>query len=254
MPERLKKFIEDLKDNSLINSFDEARTKQGIVLPILQCLNWDIFNTDEVSPEHPAGGEVDFSLRINDVDRVFIEVKRVGWRLEQKEERQLCDYSSFKGIELAILTNGLVWQFYLPQLKCSWEQKIFWTINLKEQNLDDIVLKFSDFLEKEKIKGDEAIKIAEMVYEKQKREKKIKEALPKAWDSLINEPNELLIELVQNTTEKLCGYKPDDEQVKYFLKRSKPISPPSIIPRTDFRDRSIHSYPPGPKKKCNVLT
>lgn len=231
MSERLRKFIEDLRNNSVINSFDEAKTKQGIVLPILQCLNWDIFDTDEVSPEHPAGGEVDFSLRINDIDKIFIEVKRVGWRLEQKEERQLCDYSSFKGVELAILTNGLIWQFYLPQLKCSWEKKRFWTINLMEQDLDDIVSKFFNFLEKNKVESGEAFKNAEIIYEDAKRKKIIMEFLPKAWNEIINKPDDLLIELIQNKTEKLCGYKPDIEQVKQFLKEIKVESDIIQIPQ-----------------------
>ena len=37
------KFIDDLKAKQQIRLFDEAATKQAIILPILQLLGWSIF-------------------------------------------------------------------------------------------------------------------------------------------------------------------------------------------------------------------
>lgn len=45
----------------------------------------------------------------------------------------------------------------------------------------------------------------------------IKETFPKAWKKIITEPDELLVELLADTTEKLCGYKPDNEMVEQFM-------------------------------------
>jgi hypothetical protein len=41
--------------------------------------------------------------------------------------------------------------------------------------------------------------------------------IPKAWRKLHIEGDELLIELLSETTEKICGYRPEDSQVSEFL-------------------------------------
>jgi hypothetical protein len=41
--------------------------------------------------------------------------------------------------------------------------------------------------------------------------------LPKAWDKMIVEGNNMLIELIGNVTENLCGFKPDTGTIKRFL-------------------------------------
>ena len=62
MIEQLKSFIENLKTNPRIVSFDEAATKQAIILPILHSLGWNTYNIDEVFPEFSVeGGRVDYS-------------------------------------------------------------------------------------------------------------------------------------------------------------------------------------------------
>ena len=47
-------------------------------------------------------------LLINQKKRVFLEVKRASENLES-HEKQLLEYSFTEGIDLAVLTNGLVW-------------------------------------------------------------------------------------------------------------------------------------------------
>jgi len=96
MNEKLLHFIEALKNrkgSERLDYSDEAATKQGIVLRILSFLNWDAFNIDEVRPEYVVDtGRIDYSLKINGKDRVFIEVKRAGEELDGHEE-QLLNYS-----------------------------------------------------------------------------------------------------------------------------------------------------------------
>jgi len=77
MKEQLISFANALKSNREIDSYDEQATKQAIVLKILFTLGWDIFDTNEVYPEYALKSQrVDYSLRINNKDKVFIEVKR----------------------------------------------------------------------------------------------------------------------------------------------------------------------------------
>ncbi len=217
MREELLELIKNIKSDRRLVLFDEAATKQAVILRILSCLGWDIFNIDEVNPEYSVSGrKVDYSLRYGNYNKVFIEVKKIGEDLEKHQE-QLLNYSFQEGVKLAILTNGITWWFYLPLHEGSWEQRKFYTIEIYDQDAQDITQKFIDFLSKENVISGESIKNAENIYNSKQKTYLIKDTLPIAWDKLIKEPDELLVELIAETTEKLCGYKPDSNTVAEFL-------------------------------------
>ena len=220
MENELKDLISEIKSNDRIYSYDEATTKQAIILRLFSSLGWKIFNTDEVKPEYSMSGRrVDYALRINNINKVFIEVKQIREHLEKHQE-QLLSYSFQEGVKLAILTNGITWWFYLPLNEGSWEQRRFYTIDLVEQAPRDIIQRFVDFLSKENIDSGKAITNAENFYRSQQKRKKLKEALPKAWYKIISEPDELLIELIIETTEKSCGLRLEENTVEAYLKRN----------------------------------
>jgi len=217
MKEKLLQLIEQLKSDKRLVSFDEASTKQAVILRILSLLGWDTFNIDEVNPEYSvAGKRVDFSLRHSNVNKAFIEVKKIGEDLEKHQE-QLLNYSFQEGVKLSILTNGITWWFYLPLHEGSWEQRKFYTIEIYDQNAEEIVGRFIDYLAKENVISGKAITNAEAIYKSRQKNYLIKDTLPKAWSKLISEPDELLIDLLAEATEKLCGYKPDHSAVENFI-------------------------------------
>lgn len=217
MSEKLLQLINQLKSDKRLVSFDEASTKQAVILRILSLIGWDTFNIDEVVPEYSiAGKKVDFSLRHSNANKTFIEVKKIGEDLEKHQE-QLLNYSFQEGVKLSILTNGITWWFYLPLHEGSWEQRKFYTIEIYDQNAEEIVGRFIDYLAKENVISGKAITNAEAIYESRQKKYLIKETLTKAWNKLISEPDELLIDLIAENTEKLCGYKPDHSTVEDFI-------------------------------------
>ena len=56
MNDRLTAEIERIRSDKSIPALDEASVKQGVILPILNALGWDTFDTNEVKPEHSVGG------------------------------------------------------------------------------------------------------------------------------------------------------------------------------------------------------
>lgn len=217
MKEKLLQLIQQLKLDKRLVSFDEASTKQAVILRILSLIGWDTFNIDEVVPEYSIGGKkVDFSLRHSNANKTFIEVKKIGEDLEKHQE-QLLNYSFQEGVKLSILTNGITWWFYLPLHEGSWEQRKFYTIEIYDQNAEEIAGRFIDYLAKENVISGKAITNAEAIYKSRQKSYLIKETLPKAWNKLISEPDELLIDLIAESTEKLCGYKPDHSMVEDFI-------------------------------------
>jgi len=66
MNEEVLRLINDFKKDRRLISFDEAATKQAVILRILKALGWNPFNIDEVYPEYSVGGRrVDYALRHN---------------------------------------------------------------------------------------------------------------------------------------------------------------------------------------------
>lgn len=217
MKEQLLSLVEQLKPDRRLASFDEAATKQIVLLRILYLLGWDIYNIDEVTPEYSVSGrKVDYALRHSNANKVFIEVKKVGEDLERHQE-QLLNYSFKEGVKLSILTNGISWRFYLPLHEGSWEQRKFYTIEIYDQESEDIVVRFMDYLSKENVCSGKAIQNAEAVYKSKQKEYLINDTLPIAWNKLVSEPDELLIDLIADATERLCGYKPDNSIVENFI-------------------------------------
>lgn len=60
-----------------------------------------------MQPEYTvANKRVDYALRVDNHNKAFIELKKIGTDLEQHQE-QLLNYSFQEGLRLAILTNGI---------------------------------------------------------------------------------------------------------------------------------------------------
>lgn len=212
--EKLTDLILSLQKKRDLFSYDEAATKQTIILPILQCLGWNVFDRNSVFPEYEVGRrKVDYSLRIFSQNKAFIEVKRINVDLHNHQE-QLLDYSYREGAQFAVLTNGVTWWFFLPFKGGKWEQRRFYTIDIFDQDSTRIVRKLVSFLSFENIQSGEAVKLAEKTLDESQRKRAINNAIPKALKNLLLEPDDLFIELVIEETEKMCGYRPNHSTVK----------------------------------------
>ncbi|MBI4006165.1 MAG: type I restriction enzyme HsdR N-terminal domain-containing protein, partial [Gammaproteobacteria bacterium] len=125
MIEDLINFINNLKVNPRLTSYNEDQAKMAIVQPILRRLGWDIERVDEVFPEFSVENRrVDYALCINGHSEVFIEAKRPAEDLEsQNHQEQLLDYSYRQGVKIAVLTNGITWAFYLSMAGVEWKSR-----------------------------------------------------------------------------------------------------------------------------------
>ncbi len=217
MNDRLTAEIERIRSDPSIPALDEANVKQGVILPILHALGWNPFDVEEVKPEHSVGGRrVDYALRPDGRNKVFLEAKRPNEDLGNHAP-QLLDYSFREGVSLAVLTNGLNWWFYLPLREGSWEERRFSVIELRNPAISQTTDRLINFLSKEYVRSGTAVKNAESHLAKLWKAKKIEETLPKAWKQLITDPDELLVELLNKKLKELCGWEADLDQLKRFL-------------------------------------
>jgi hypothetical protein len=268
-------FIKKLQSDKRISSYDEAAIKQAVVLKILSLLDWDPFDPDEVQPEHMMDGtNVDFLLRYDGADRVFVFVKK-GEELS-KFQGEALTIAVVAKVTMALLTDGLSWWFFLPLLQGSADEKKFLSLDLdmNTQRAEDIAEQLSDFLSKDSVVSGKAQKAAEGIYNTRQRAFMVKENLPKAWDMVMKEPKRWLVDVLAEATEEISGYKPDRSTVEEFISSREEVkakaSPmpkpkPSVVPikskvsvaqkvvvqKEDYATKSIKAFM-FKGKRCDV--
>jgi len=240
MGEKLELFLNQIsQDDSLFDSVEEA-VRQGVILPILAYLGWNTYNIHQVVPEFKAGGgKVDYCLKLGEKKAVFIEVKRVSVELD-RHEKQLLEYSFAEGVDIAVLTNGLIWWFYLPLGSGNWKQRKFFTIDINQQSPKVAARNFQTFLSMDSVSSGQALNQAKSVHESRTKQRIIKKTVPEAWAELINGPDELLLELFSEKVEGMCGYRPDPQLlVDYLHTNFKTSQIRSTISRTPTTQTTV---------------
>lgn len=217
MAEKLKEVIQNIRDSDNMGSTNEMGIRQAAVLPLLDALGWNVWNIDEVVPEYVVGqSRVDYCLAVKGDGKVFIEAKAAREDLDLHRE-QLLKYAFQSGIPLAVLTNGLKWSFYLPLREGPWDKRCFSEVNLLRESLIEVDRKLESFLSRSSVSSGAAVTEATKIYEGAKKTDAIEQALPKAWNKIIAEPDELLVELLIETVEDLCQHRPDKKRIEDFV-------------------------------------
>ncbi|CAN5571590.1 hypothetical protein BH23BAC4_BH23BAC4_07570 [soil metagenome] len=224
---------------------NEASVSQGIVLPFLHALGWPVFDPDIVAPEYTLSGRrVDFAL-CNPRTRpcAFIEVKQIGQ--SAGADRQLFEYAFHIGVPMAVLTDGQEWHFYLPGAQGHYQERRVYKLDIVEREMDECERRLRRYLDYRAVCEGRALEAAQKDYQNVSRERQIKDALPTAWRKLIEEQDELLLELLSDRVESICGFRPEPDTVAAFVTESvallpvqNPSSPPPTTPRPPQPRRS----------------
>lgn len=96
----------------------EEAAKTALVMPFLQALGYDVFNPGEVVPEFTAdigtkkGEKVDYAICSGGKVSILIECKPSSAPLGINHAGQLFRYFSVTDARLAVLTNGVNYQFF----------------------------------------------------------------------------------------------------------------------------------------------
>jgi len=212
--DHIKRIIAGIRKGSFTS---EAAVSQGIVMPILDELDWPVYNTAIVIPEYSLEGrKVDYALcHPENRPAVFIEVKKVGFT--QSADRQLFEYAFHIGVPMAILTDGQEWSFYLPGEQGRYDERRVYKIDFLERSPDEAKDRLIRYLSFERVCSGEALQAARSDYQNVARDREIRATLPKAWSTLLAEQDSILLELLAEKAEDICGYKPDLDTCSQFI-------------------------------------
>ncbi|UUL81643.1 type I restriction endonuclease [Sphingomonas qomolangmaensis] len=123
----------------------EEAAKTALVMPFLQSLGYDVFNPSEVVPEFTAdvgtkkGEKVDYAICDGGKVTILIECKPSTAELNINHAAQLFRYFSVTDARLAVLTNGVNYQFYSDVEKPNkMDEKPFFTFSMDAIKPTDI--------------------------------------------------------------------------------------------------------------------
>ncbi|HCT58836.1 MAG TPA: hypothetical protein DGD08_16675 [Gemmatimonas aurantiaca] len=244
--DRLGQIQGDLRAGRFPN---EATVSQGVVLPILHELGWPVFDTRIVAPEYALEGRrVDFAL----CDRTgsptaFVEVKRVGQ--SDGGDRQLFEYAFMRGVPLAILTDGQEWSFYLPGEQGHVAERRVYKLDLLERTSVESTDRLVRYLKRDRVLDGSALTSARADYKDVARLRQIEVTLPRAWSALLKEEDSLLLDLLAEKVEDICGYKPDLEACSRFVASISSATLPQKVPLSTGR-----SVEPAPVLRIEPAT
>ena len=120
---------ERMKSHRAVLQENEARTRMGLIDPLLKALGWDVSDPGMVTPEYKVGsGWADYALlRPNGQPAATVEAKKLAEPLATHRE-QMLNYSNIAGIDYAGVTDGDNWELY----------NVFQRGNLEERRMMEV--------------------------------------------------------------------------------------------------------------------
>lgn len=164
--ERLGALASKVQNQASAIGTEEA-TKNAFVMPfIATILGYDVFDPMEVIPEFTAdvgikkGEKVDYAIVRDGEVQILIECKASMSTLRIENASQLFRYFGTTNARLAVLTNGIVWQFYTDlDAPNKMDSKPFLVLDLLD--IDDMLIPEIQKLSKESFDLDSIISAAE---------------------------------------------------------------------------------------------
>ncbi len=188
-------------------------------------------------PEYATGGRrVDYALSARPrTPALFLEVKRVGQSADA--DRQLFEYAFHEGAQIAVLTDGRMWNFYLPGQHGSYDDRRVYQLDLVERPIEECERRFIRYLSRERVASNAALSDAQSDYSDRASQREAEAIMPSAWAEIIGEPDGLLIDLLRERTEAMSGHRPTDQALELFLRNliAKPLLPALAARRTQPR-------------------
>jgi hypothetical protein len=138
----------------------EEATKNGLIMPFLTALGYDVFNPLEVLPEmvcdigKKKGEKIDYAILFEGKPVILIECKQ--WEQDLSlHDTQLLRYFTVSNAKFGILTNGVNYRFYTDLVKPNvMDSKPFLEINLldlKEAQIEELKKFHKSYFDVDKI-------------------------------------------------------------------------------------------------------
>ena len=259
-----------LSQQSDLDGGDEQAIEQVVIPPILRSIGWDIYSLAEVSRQESLDeGKVDYALKIGGENRVLLEAKAWHNKLDDHVDqiRKYLKPKPRKDIrEMAVLTNGRQWRFYLPPRTRGNEKDLQWFLqfNITSGDSSKVEKLFREFLARKSIASiEETVKAALKKEGEMRRAAVVKRGLGEALIDLTTD--KLLLEEVLRGIVEEKGIHPTKLQLRQFVNseqaRLEITKPTHNNKPTSFEFHSkgkiirdtVRNWPDLKRKFCRII-
>lgn len=185
LKEVIETVLERLKKHRSLYEKSEESVRYQIINPILRGLGWNPESPEEVQPNIASEeGVPDYSLLKNSKKVLFIEAKKLSVDIEQKEiVRKLANYCFGEGMKYGVLTNGSVWLLFRAfEEGTTIAERIVWKTDVENEDVSAIIRRLNTI-------SRETVEDIENLIKKL-------QILDEIWQSLLNEPKEMIKGLI----------------------------------------------------------
>ena len=203
--EILKSKIIELKKKNI----NEAQTKEWLIKPFFQMLDWDFSDPNEVIPEDDdiAGKRCDYRFSIKGKPKLLIEAKPLNNSLDDtKMIMEKLNYCINSGITLLIITNGEIYRIYYSELKGIGNDKLLEEFILTEDFDEDMI----DRLSKTAIEKNVLLSYAKNI--------SLYTNIKKAIEKLFLSSNKSFIRIINNYVKENLGHKFGEDEIDEALR------------------------------------
>ncbi|MXZ68054.1 MAG: hypothetical protein F4Z17_03455 [Acidimicrobiia bacterium] len=149
-----------------------------------------------------------------------IEMKAPGKNLNQYVKQAL-GYAFDEGVHICALTTGLEWKLYLPREAVPSDQRLFTTLRLEHDPVDQLAEDLETFLGKENLLSGRSERRAKEVLKARRQARHLNTKLPEIWQRMVKGPDGKLVELFIERAYEELNLRPTAEQVQAVLRGSK---------------------------------
>lgn len=211
--------IVEVRDNLRRGLYQNESQVSMVVRRLLTELGWAVDEPRQVRPNFKIGnGWVDYALLQEPFGAVIlIEVKDVG-KASASGEEQLFRYCSQQDVPLAVLTDGRTWRFYWPRGSGNYEQRRFAVADLGADEASDCAQMLGRYLEFNTVTSGRFESHAQSDYAAHRNRVVAETYFDPVAHSLITQADERLVVLFSEEVEKRCRIRPDDGDVRRYLR------------------------------------
>ena len=196
--------------------------KQALLLPILQAVGWNIWEVGEVTPEFQSddGYTYDYTLQIEGKPKVLIGVYEA--QVQPEDYSGPISVSAFRNdCDLAVLTDGCEWQFYLPDETGEPDLTLCHHLSFARGIEADVAQLLMQLLGRPNIANGSSRDLIQELHEKRQKARDVEDQIPITWKQLVTQPDALLIKLIADRVEQQHGSRPEDDMVERFLENNQ---------------------------------
>jgi hypothetical protein len=260
----MKEVLADIKARLLNGEYKcEEHIRLSLVARVLHTLGWNIWSPTEVNTEfivipHEDKTRVDIALFLNQFEpAVFIEIKCIGQiqgRLAEIE-RQLRDYNRDNQAMFTVITDGRNWRFYFAYSSGEYSRRCFETVDLVEDDLDEVEGSLTAFLKKSEIENENARRKAENCLQLNQTQRTAEDCLPEARRLITESPYptlpQALIQLVRARGRTLTPEDADTIIKQANLRRASLSPPPTKITEPVLVHSELRHHGSGAVRELN---